>query len=114
MADEEIKSNLDAPLYGARVVSPLCHACANYDGLDKDWHRKKAYRCKEYGDTPKEYYGKEWHRCPHFKPNEDYYIWHKDVPYDSDTWAEVVDKKAKEEEEYWSTPPWERGILKSK
>ncbi len=90
MADEEIKSNLDAPLYGARVVSPLCHACANYDGLDKDWHRKKAYRCKEY------------------------YIWHKDVPYDSDTWAEVVDKKAKEEEEYWSTPPWERGILKSK
>ena len=113
MADEEIKSNLDAPLYGARIASPLCKNCIHFDGFDDDFRKKKAYRCKKYGDTPKEYYGEECHRCPHFKPNEWFSRSHG-MEYDPNTWAEFIDKKVREEEEYWSTPPWERGILKSK
>lgn len=113
MKDEEIKSNLDGPLYG-KIECPLCHLCVHYDGVDDDWHKKQQYRCKKYGNTSKEYYRKRWHTCSEFKPSEKYGRYHKETPYDPDTWAEVVGKKAKEEEEYYNTPPWERGILKKK
>lgn len=101
MKDEEIKSNLDGPLYG-RIVSPLCKLCIYFDGFDKDWYKKKAMRCKKYGDTPKEYFDAYWHKCPYFKPNEWYERMHKDVPYDPDTWEETVNNEIEFDKEWES------------
>lgn len=64
MENENYGSNLNAPLYGARIGMTKCKRCKSYR-VGKEWG--DIYTCSKYGDVPKPYLYEEKHDCPEFE-----------------------------------------------